>query len=284
MKRRKQKRSIFENIVITFAVIVTLFIFTAIMSIVFKGVPYMGEAFKSEEVKFAVNLSLKTSLLSTLLCLFFAIPTAYALTKTDMKLRKLANIIIEVPISIPNVMIGLSLLIMFSSVPGKFLSRHGISMIFNVKGIVLAQMMVNLPIVIRVIRTAFMNIDSRYQVIAGSLGATPFTTFVRIILPLARNSIISAGIIAWSRGLGEFGATLMFVGATRMKTETIPTSIFLNMATGDTGPAMACAMILLIISALSLFLTNFFNKVPGDTRGDSQGENSKSIYRMVGGN
>ena len=57
--------------------------------------------------------------------------------------------------------------------------------------------------------------------------------------------MIGAGVLAWSRALGEFGATLMLVGATRMKTEILPTSIYLNMATGDTGPAMACAMILL---------------------------------------
>lgn len=98
-----------------------------------------------------------------------------------------------------------------------------------------------------------MNIDFRYELIAGSLGAGSFKTFILVTLPLAKNSVIGAGVLAWSRALGEFGATLMLVGATRMKTETLPTSIYLNMATGDTGPAMACAMILLLISAVSLF-------------------------------
>ena len=80
--------------------------------------------------------------------------------------------------------------------------------------------------------------------------------------------MIGAGVLAWSRALGEFGATLMLVGATRMKTETLPTSIYLNMATGDTGPAMACAMILLFISAVSLFITNKLNRSPGEHNDD----------------
>ena len=72
--------------------------------------------------------------------------------------------------------------------------------------------------------------------------------------------MIGAGVLAWSRALGEFSATLMLVGATRMKTETLPTSIYLNMATGDTGPAIACAMI--------LFLAGFYEPSSGSVSYD----------------
>lgn len=83
----------------------------------------------------------------------------------------------------------------------------------------------------------------------GKSGCDACKALFTVTLPLAKNSIIGAAILAWSRALGEFGATLMLVGATMMKTETLPTSIYLNMATGDTGPAMASALILLLISA-----------------------------------
>ncbi|MCI8284701.1 MAG: ABC transporter permease subunit [Firmicutes bacterium] len=244
-------------IIITFAV--TVFIFSAMAFIVMRGVPYIGEAFRSEEVRFALGLSLRTSLTSTLICMLTGIPAAYALVKTRFAARHLFSVIIELPLSIPNIMLGLSLLLMFSSGIGRALSEHGFRVIFNVNGIIMAHILVNLPFVIRMIKTAFMNVDPKVEIVAGSLGAGRLRTFFLITLPLAKNAVIGAAILAWSRALGEFGATLMLVGATRMKTETLPTSIYLNMATGDTGPAMACAMILLAISGISLMLANFIN-------------------------
>lgn len=263
-KHKKRRISVFYVFSAAAATAVTAFVLIAMGFIVVEGVPYLPEAVKSDEVRFAIGLSLKTAVISTAICLAVGIPAAYALTRSRFRLSKIYNMIIELPLSVPNIMLGLSLLLMFSSVPGKALSAHGFKVIFNVNGIIIAHILVNLPFIIRMMRTAFMNIDPRYEIIAGSLGAGNFNTFMRITLPLAKNSIIGAGVLAWSRALGEFGATLMLVGATRMKTETLPTSIYLNMATGDTGPAMACAMILLLISALSLFITNRLNKTPGE--------------------
>lgn len=257
-----EKISLFNIFCAAAAGAAVLFILAAMGFIVVKGIPYIPEAVKSGEVKFAVLLSLKTSLISTAICLAVGIPAAYALTRGKTFSGKFFNNIVELPLSVPNIMLGLSLLLMFSSIPGKALSAHGFKVIFNVNGIIIAHILVNLPFVIRMMRTAFMNIDFRYELIAGSLGAGSFKTFILVTLPLAKNSVIGAGVLAWSRALGEFGATLMLVGATRMKTETLPTSIYLNMATGDTGPAMACAMILLLISAVSLFITNKLNKTP----------------------
>ncbi len=256
MKRRKSAFLLLMEII---AIAVSLFIFAAMAFIVIEGMPYAKDIFFNEEVIFAVGLSLKTALVSTAICLILGIPTAYAVTRENFRFRRICDVIVELPLSIPNLMIGLSLLLMFSSIPGKFLSAHGFRVIFNVNGIVIAQLMVNLPFVVRMIKTAFMELNPRYEIIAGSLGASPTKSFFLVSLPLVKNSVLGAFILAWSRALGEFGATLMLVGATRMKTETIPTSIYLNMATGDTGPAMACAMILLIISALSLILSNVLN-------------------------
>lgn len=262
MKGRKRRRSVFFMVSVLAAAVVTLFVFTAMSFVVVKGIPYLPETVKSKEVRFALGLSLRTSLISTAICMVMGIPAAYALTRKSFRAGKLFNLIVETPLSVPNIMLGLSLLLMFASVPGKALSAHGFRVIFNVNGIVLAHLLVNQPFVIRMMRTAFLNIDPRYEMIAGSLGAGNFRTFFLITLPLAKNSIIGAAVLAWSRALGEFGATLMLVGATRMKTETLPTSIFLNMATGDTGPAMACAMILLMISVISLLVTNLLNTSP----------------------
>lgn len=267
-KNRRKKIQIFDKVTIAVTVIVTLFIMTALSFIVIKGVPSLGAAFVNEEVRFAVALSIKTSLISTAICMAAGITVAYALTRTDMKMKRFCAMIIELPLSLPNIMLGLSLLLMFASVPGKFLSAHGFPVIFSVNGIVAAHIMINLPFVIRMIKTAFLNIDPRLDLIAGSLGASPARRFFTVTLPLAKNSVIGAAILAWSRALGEFGATLMLAGATRMKTETIPTTIYLNMATGDTGPAMASAMILLCISGCSLILSNIIDRKNTKSRAD----------------
>ena len=260
MKKIKHRISGFECITVICAAMVTLFVFTALSFIVINGVPYLGEVVSSEEVQFAVGLSLKTSIISTLICAVIGIPAAYALTRTNMRLKRFCSVVIELPLSIPNIMLGLSLLLMFSSMLGKFLSENGIRFIFDVKGIIVAHILINMPFLIRIVKTSFLEIDPKLETVAESLGAGRLKTFFLVTLPLAKNGVIGGLIVAWSRALGEFGATLMFVGATRMKTETIPTSMYFNMATGDTGAAMACAMIILMISGISLVLSSFLNK------------------------
>nr|WP_320024905.1 ABC transporter permease [uncultured Acetobacterium sp.] len=260
MKERLSGFDFFEIVTIIITVIIIIFTSTLILSIVLKGLPYLGEAFQSEEVWFSIKLSLYTASISTVICIFLAIPTAYALSRTAFPFKRVCQIIIELPLSMPYLVLGLSLLIIFSSDFGKALKSMGFRVVFDKNGIILAQMVVNLPFAIRFIRTAFQEVDERLEFISGSLGATKWERFITITLPLARNAIITTIILTWSRGLGEFGATLMLVGATRMKTETLTTSIYLNLATGDTGAAMASATVILIISMVSLFLTSWIGR------------------------
>lgn len=266
MKKKVPQRSGFDIFTIAVAVIVVAFILVAVLTIVLKGLPNISEAFQSDEVVFAIGLSVSTASVSTVICIVLAVPTAYAITKTRMPLKKLFRVLIELPLSLPHLVLGLSLLLMFSTDFGKWLAGHGLKFVFTPGGIIMAHVFVNLPFVISIVMTAFEEVDARLEFIARTLGATKAGTFFTITLPLAKNTIIGVLILAWSRALGEFGATLMLVGATRMKTETLPTSIYLNMATGETGAAMASAVILLFISALSLFLFNSLSRKKNGSR------------------
>ncbi|ACL20260.1 binding-protein-dependent transport systems inner membrane component [Desulfitobacterium hafniense DCB-2] len=256
MKKKLSLYSLFDVLTAAVTLSVVAFISAAILSILIKGFPYLGEAFFSEEVRFAVKLSLYTASISTFVCFVLAVPTAYSLTRGSFPFKKIAQIIIELPLSMPYLVLGLCLLLIFSSEFGKALRDMGFRVVFDKNGIIMAQIIVNLPYMIRLLKTAFAELDERLEIIAGMLGASRWQRFVTITLPLARNAVISAMILVWSRGLGEFGATLMVVGATRMKTETLPASIYLNMATGDIGAAMASAIIILLISFVSLFATS----------------------------
>lgn len=265
MKNKRIRFNAFELFNKVISTLVIAFIASAILAIILKGIPSLVEAARSEEIQFAIKLSLYTATISTVLCLFLAVPTAYTLTRGDSLLKRLSQIIIELPLSMPYLVLGLGLLIIFSTDLGKALKDMGFRVVFDKNGIIIAQTVVNLPYAIRLIKSAFLEIDERLEYIAGLLGASKWKRFITILLPLSKNAIIGAVILVWSRGLGEFGATLMLVGATRMKTETLPTSIYLNMSTGDISTAMAAAIIILFISFLSLFIANQLEKKKSNT-------------------
>ena len=126
-----------------------------------------------------------------------------------MPFKKIVQVIIELPLSLPNLVLGLCLLIVFSSDFGKSLKDIGFKVIFDRNGIILAQLIVNLPFSIRLVRTAMSAVDPRLEFIAGTLGASRWKRFRTILLPLCRSSILMMLVLVWSRALGEFGATLM---------------------------------------------------------------------------
>ena len=260
MRRKRAAPNAFDIVSIILVTASVLFISGALLSIVVGGLPYLAAAAASKEVRFAAGLSVYTASISTFIVVLLAIPCAYALTRTAMPLKKTAQVIMELPLSLPYLVLGLCLLIVFSSDFGKALKSLGFRVVFDKNGIILAQLIVNLPFAVRFMRTAMSEVDVRLEFIAGTLGASRWTRFRTILLPLCRQSIIAMAVLVWSRALGEFGATLMLVGVTRMKTETLPASIYLNISTGDNGMAMASAILLLCISAVSLTVTTLLSR------------------------
>lgn len=252
--------------------VVLLFVGSAIVAIVVAGVSHFGEAITSAEVLFSLRMSVVTSTVSTLICLGLALPSAYALTRTQIPFKRVVEVVMELTLSLPYILLGFALLLIFSSPFGKALKEAGFAVVFEPTGIVFAQLIVNLPYAIRMIRTAFMDVSPRMEFVASTLGASSFQVFRTVILPICRNAIISTLVLTWARGMGEFGATLMLVGVTRMKTETLPGSVYLSISTGNNETAMATAMIMLVLSALTLVIANVLNKPVGHSRAGSQGE------------
>ena len=249
--------SLFSMIV---AFLVILFIGSAILAILFGGMQNFHQTIQSREILFALRLSLLTSSISTVLVMLFALPTAYALTRTRMPGKHIWELLIELTLSLPYLLLGLSLLILFSSPFGKWLKSIGFQVVFAPAGIVMAHLLINLPYAVRMIKTAFAGSDERLEYIARTLGASRFRAFLTVLLPMCRSSLISTFILTWSRAMGEFGGTLMLVGITRMKTETLPGSIYLSISTGNTTTAMATAMLMLILSGAAMFLSHLAEK------------------------
>jgi len=268
MKQNNVTNIVFTAGIAVLIAMLTGFIVSAICMVLIKGLPDFWTSLFTKEIQFAIKLSFYTSIISTLMCIVFSLPVAYGMVRLQFPGKRLVNTILEIPMALPPVVAGVALLILFgNSLFGRFLSDLGISIVFTVKGIILAQFFVNVPYMLRVLKATVENIDPRLEFVARTLGCNRIQSFLKVTLPLAKNGLVAGIVITWARAIGEFGAALMLAGATRLKTETLPISLFLNMSTGDLKLAMAAATILIIISLVSLFIFQYFGGTqPGQSR------------------
>lgn len=210
---------------------------------------------RSEEIRFAIGLSLKTSIASTILCILGAVPAAYALARYDFRGKRAVSTLLDMPLALPPLVAGVGLLLFFGTTPlGRWLADAGLVFVFTPLGIVIAQFFVNVPFMLRVMRSTFEGISPRYEHVAKTLGCTDAQAIWRVTLPMASNGLLAGSVITWSKAIGEFGAVLMLAGATRMRTETLPVSLFLNMSCGKLDEAISAATILILISVVSLYV------------------------------
>lgn len=222
---------------------------------------FLRQAFIDKELFFALTMSLGTSLLSLCLALLIAIPSAWVMNQTVLLFQRVIDTLLDLPMVLPPLVIGLSLLLLFNAqgYAGQlfpFISRF----VFSPVGIVIAQTYIAASILLRNARGAFSAIDPGYRLAAYNLGLSPFNTLCRIELPMCRKPLLCGAILAWSRAIGEFGATLMLAGATRFKTETLPMAVYLNIASGDFDLAIGAAIWLLLISAFLLLLLRMIDR------------------------
>lgn len=253
MFKEKYKDILFKTIIAIFIIMLIALILLTICSVLKRSLPYILESLMDAEIQFAIKMTLYTSTMATLISLIFAVPISYGLAKFNFYGKGVISGIIQIPNSIPPIASGIALLLLFSSKEfSVWLSKLNLDPVFSVKGIILAHFFINTPYMIRIIRTTFENINPKLEFIARTLGYGSFGTFFKVSLPLARNGLITAIIITWTNTLGEFGTALMLAGAIRMKTETLPVAIFLNLSGGNLDKALAAATILIIISIIGL--------------------------------
>ncbi|MFW1734356.1 molybdate ABC transporter permease subunit [Acinetobacter sp. ULE_I001] len=206
----------------------------------------------SSEEWSALYLSVKVGFFATLFCLPFAIMLAWILARYQFRLKFVVEALLQMPMVLPPVVLGYLLLILFGANGwiGQYLNQLGIQLAFNWKGAVLASMIVAFPLMVQPIRLSFQMINQQLEQVAGSLGASPVRVFSSISLPLALPGILIGSILCFSRSLGEFGATITFVGNIPDETRTIPIAIYslIQQPDGEQG-----AMRLVILSILVAF-------------------------------
>jgi molybdate transport system permease protein len=256
---KELKASKIKIITILSCLLLAFFILVLIICVVtHTTLPALMTSLASKEIQFAIKLSLTTAAISTILCIAISIPAAYALARYKFFGKSLVNTLMDVPLALPPLVAGVGLLIFGMTPFGRGLAEVGLDFVLTPLGIVIAQFFVNVPFMFRILRGTFQDINPRYEHVAETLGCTEAQAFWHVTLPMSKNGLLAGSIITWSKGIGEFGAALMVAGATRMKTETLPISLYLNMSCGELNLAIAAATILIIISLVSLFVFERF--------------------------
>ena len=204
-------------------------------------------------------LSVEVAFVSTIITFFVGIYAAIIIVRIK-KFSFLFDIIFTLPLVLPPTVVGFFLLLIFgrNSFIGGLLSKVGISLVFDLKGAILASFIVAFPLMYRTSRGAFEQIDNNIINAARTLGKSENWIFWRIILPNSWQSILSGTILSFTRSLGEFGATIMIAGNIPNKTQTISLAIYTAVQSGDRELAFKWVMIIVAISFVSIMMMNIF--------------------------
>ncbi len=203
-------------------------------------------------------ISLKTAFFATIITFFIGIAVAYWMLNYRGKGKTLLEGILIAPLILPPTVVGFLLLLLFgkNGVLGQLLLPLNFSVVFSWYGAVIAAIVVSFPLMYRTVLGAFEQIDSNYLNIAKTLGASEWTIFRRILLPLSLSGILAGTMLTFARALGEFGATLMLAGNIPGETQTIPMAIYFAVEAGATTEAAFWTIVILCISMSGIFAVN----------------------------
>ncbi len=197
----------------------------------------------------SLQLTLWTTSVSLLVIVALGTPLAYLLARKSFRGKALVETLIDLPMVLPPAVAGLALLMAFGrrGLVGAPLADMGISLAFTPWAVVLAQCFVAAPFYVRAARTGFAGVDRDLEGAARVDGASPLAVFRHVTVPLALPSLLTGAVLCWARALGEFGATIMFAGSFRGRTQTMPLAIYAALES-DLDAALVLSALLVIVS------------------------------------
>ena len=203
----------------------------------------------------ALWLSLRTTLAALAIIVVVGTPGAYLLATRSFRAKALVTTLVELPLVLPPAVAGVGLLAALgpAGIAGGPIEDSGIRLALETAGVVVALTFVAAPFYIRGAQVAFASVDRTWLQASRTLGASEARTFLRVAIPAAAPGMLAGLALAWGRAVGEFGATLIFAGSFRGRTQTAPLAIYERLGTDFTG-ALALAAVLVVFSA-ALLLT-----------------------------
>jgi sulfate transport system permease protein len=214
----------------------------------------------------AIFLTLWTSALMTVINAVMGLITAYVFVRYEFPGKRLMNAIVDLPLAIPTLVTGVMLVMLYGpqETLGRFLSeRIGLNIIFAPPGIVTSLLFISFPFVVRAIQPVLQDLDLEQERAAATLGAKPWTIFLRIVLPALIVPVLSGSLLSFSRAVGEFGAVVIVSGNIPLKTQTAAVYVLGAVESENQLGASAISIVLIAISLLVLILANTLHKQLG---------------------
>ena len=211
-----------------------------------------------EEIRI-VAFTVEMALLATALVLVPGVAAAFFLSRYRGPGKGALDTVLSLPLVLPPTVVGFLLLeLLGRNRPlGAWLAQHGIEIVFTWKAVVLATAVMSFPLLVRSARTAFEEVDPRLVGLARTLGAGPFAAFFRVALPLAWRGVLAGAVLAFSRALGEFGATIMIAGNIPGRTQTLALAIFHDVQVGRDDRAVGLAAVTVGLAFAALWTTEW---------------------------
>ncbi|MEW5921903.1 MAG: ABC transporter permease [Bacillota bacterium] len=209
----------------------------------------------SARTLYAVRLSIVAASITVLVSMILAIPAAYALSRYHFVGKRAVDTLLELPLFVSPAALGAMILIFFNTPLGTWIQGNVQQFVFTVYGVILAQLIAVLGIAVRLVKAVFDEIPLRYEAVARTLGASPCRAFCSVTLPHAYRGLFAAMVLTWAKAVGEFGATVTVAGTIAMRTETLPVSIYMRLASADIEGAVGSILILITLSLAVLYLS-----------------------------
>ncbi|WP_285786180.1 ABC transporter permease [Microbispora sp. NBRC 16548] len=242
-----------------------MLVLPAVVGLAFLVLPLAGLLFRAPwstllqrlaepQVLEALRLSLVCATAATAVCVLFGVPLAWLLARVEFPGRRVVRALVTVPLVLPPVVGGVALLLVLGrrGLIGQWLeAAFGITLPFTTIGVIVAEAFVAMPFLVISVEGALRAADRRFEEAAATLGASRWTVFRRITLPLIMPGVVAGAVLCWARALGEFGATITFAGNFPGTTRTMPLAVYLALET-EPDAAIVLSLVLLAVSVIIL--------------------------------
>jgi sulfate transport system permease protein len=220
------------------------------------GLSAFLQALSASDAQFALRFSVLIAFAAAVLNATLGTFAAYVLSKYRFPGRNVLGIVVNLPVAIPTVVVGTSLLLLWGPVGllGRWLEPFGLQPMFTPVGVLLAHLFVTFPYMLGVVKPLLDELEVTYEEAAYTMGASRWQTFRYVILPALRGGLFTGALLTFAHSLGEFGATVMVSGNLRLRTQTAPLYVFAQFEAGNIASANAVAAVLAFLSFVIFFL------------------------------
>lgn len=235
----------------------------AITAASFKGGPgHLWKQILQPQALSSLKLTFLLALVMVVINVITGTATAWVLVRYRFPLKNTINALVDIPFAIPTLVTGMMLVVLYGprSVLGIFLQNHGIEVIYNKPGIILALLFVTFPFVVRAVQPVLMEMDKDMEEAALTLGASKRQSFFRVVLPTLLPSILTGAALSFSRALGEFGSIVVVAGNIPFKTQVSAVYIYGEVESENLQGALGSAVVLLAFSLLTLVILNLIQR------------------------